>query len=376
MQWKFTVLGGLCVLGLLAPGLVAAEEKKEYPTQPQVSGFFLLDSYSGDSGDVDTVENTFLLRRARLGVKGDFSEMISYQFVGGFDGADKTASKDASSAQLFDAWANMKLHPALQIRAGQFKYNFDLEGKMSAPDLPFATRASIVNNLIGKLGRNGSIFRDIGVEVHGGGKAPVGWGYTVGVVNGNGANIRDDNENKDVYVRGTVAPVGGVSLGAGFYSGDAMITTDPDPTVTGDEVTTEQNETVWTADVLHTMGPFAFMAAYYQATLEVDTGDDVEPVGWYAVGSYRLLSNLDLLLRYQQEDQDSNADEKLYSSLDIGLNYYFARKGTWNGTRLMLNYMVRDAEDAAKSKVWEERGADVTGEDVNNLFIARLQVPF
>lgn len=361
------LLGGM----LLVPEMGRGEEK-EYPTKPNIFGFFQLDYYEGDAGDSTAVERTFFNRRTRLGISGALTEQLSYQWVGNFDGADSNAT--AASAQLLDAWVNFSLNPLLQVKAGQFKYTFDREGKDSGMTLPFATRPAIVNTLVGRLGQTGGLFRDIGLEIYGGQKKPIGWGYALGVINGNGTNLQDVNDHKDGYLRGTIEPIGNVSVGAGYYKGKNVFTrTAGTPPVT---TVVKHDEQIWTVDTMLKVAPFVFVAAYYKGEYEPEAGADVEPKGWYALGSYSLLSNLDLLLRYQIENQDSNASEKKLRSTDIGVNYYMARKGVWSGTKVALNYMLRDADKSASSKVWDERGAAVTGEDVNNLFIARLQIPF
>lgn len=361
------LLGGM----LLVPETGRGEEKV-YPTKPNVFGAFQFDYYDGDAGDSAGVERTFFNRRTRLGISGSLTEQLSYQWGGSFDGADSNTT--ASSAQLLDAWVNFSLNPLLQVKAGQFKYTFDREGKDSGMNLPFATRSAIVNTLVGRLGQTGGSFRDIGVEISGGQKKPVGWGYAIGIINGNGSNLQDVNDHKDAYLRGTIEPTEKISIGAGYYKGKNQFnrTTGTPPVTT----TVKHDEQIWTVDTMVKVNPFVFAAAYYQGGYEPETGADVEPKGWYALGSYSLLPDLDLLLRYQMEDQDGNASEKKLRSTDIGVNYYLARKGIWGGSKVALNYMLRDADKTASSKVWEERGAAVTGENVNNLFIARLQIPF
>jgi phosphate-selective porin len=363
-----TKLAFLTLLGaaLLWPMVATAQGKPA--AGPKVGGYMQADFYAGDDPGTGA-DTSFFLRRVRIGVSGDIAKtIVSYGFTGGFDGGNSPTS--ASSANLLDAWINLKFDPLFQVRAGQFKYTFDREGKESGSAIPFAMRSAITRDMAEHLGLGGGSFRAIGLEVHGASKTPVAWKYALGVVNGNGINRTDDNDDKDVYLRGEIEPVKGLSFGAGYTTGRYRSGTPP----------VDRTDSAWTIDAQYHVGPFAIRGAYYAGEYKT-AGVSKEPDGWYVVGSYKILPNLDLLLRYQQYDADTNVGNNTFDSFDVGVNYYFARKGAWGGTKLVLNYMFRDCDagctGGVTNRVWYERGATLSsGTAVDDVFIARLQVAF
>jgi phosphate-selective porin len=361
---RFAASAILMLISILAPVIAFTEEKK-FPTKLQISGYFQTDYYVADSGDAPNVpEASFFIRRARLSMNGDLSEMIDYRFVGSLDGTD--ANSPTGAAQLIEAWANFKFHPFFKVKVGEFKYTFDREGRESSANLPFVMRPTVVNGLVNSLGRTGGIFRDIGIEFNGGMKNPIGWSYFLGLINGNGLNGRDDNNHKDLYFRLVAEPFRHLNLGAGHYWGKAQVGTPA----------TGRNEKIWTVDGAYVLGPVAVAAAYYEADYDQAGGVNMKPKGWYALASYKVLENLDLLVRRQEYNQDGNAQDKVQASTDFGANFYLARKGMWSGAKIAVNYMFRHAQSGASSAIWEERGATVTGSNVKDLFAARLQIPF
>lgn len=358
---------------LLLPSFALAQEKK-FPTA-KVGGYVQTDYYLGDAegatvaaGATGTADadkdrdSSFFIRRARLGVKGAVSQMITFGILGGFDGGNSATTR--SSANLLDGWINLKFDPAFQVKIGQFKYTFDREGKESGSATPFAMRPAVINDIVVALGQAGGSFRDIGIEIHGGGKAPIGWKYAAGVLNGNGIGLYDNNKDKDLYARVEIAPIKELSMGGGYYTGKFG------------NAPSKTDESAYTVDAQVSINRFTVRGAYYKGEYEVAGAADKEPEGWYVVGSVAVIPTLDILARYQTYESDSNKADYEIPSIDIGVNYYFDKKALWGGSKLVLNYMIRDADKSASSKVWEERGVSVKGDAVENVFIARLQATF
>jgi len=89
------------------------------------------------------------LPRKRVGVEGMLFDRVGFQVEG-----------EVGDTQPWrDAFADVKLHRSLHIRAGRFKVPFSLEQLTSGTDLDFIARAAVVTDL--------SPSRDIGVMVHG-----------------------------------------------------------------------------------------------------------------------------------------------------------------------------------------------------------------
>ncbi len=103
------------------------------------------------------VNNTFLLHRARLDVKGDIDDNWNYEVYTEFAGTTK----------LLDAYTTYKIADYLKFTAGQFKVPFSLESLIQDSQLDFIDRSQVVNALAGRStdvigNQNG---RDIGIQI-------------------------------------------------------------------------------------------------------------------------------------------------------------------------------------------------------------------
>ena len=120
--------------------------------------FFLSDS-------AFPVTNSFFLRRARPILEATIGKYLEFRLQPDFG---------QGTTVLFDAYAEMKVTPALAARAGKFKAPVDLERLQSASDIVFAERALATN-----LAPN----RDVGLQLSGDlGSGLVAW--QAGVFNG------------------------------------------------------------------------------------------------------------------------------------------------------------------------------------------------
>ncbi len=86
------------------------------------------------------VNNTFLLHRARLDVKGDIDDNWNYEVYTEFAGTTK----------LLDAYTTYKIANFLKFTAGQFKVPFSLESLIQDSQLEFIDRAQVVEALVGR----------------------------------------------------------------------------------------------------------------------------------------------------------------------------------------------------------------------------------
>ena len=356
---KFTALSAALLFGatLLA-----------FPQQAQAKGDKLHKMYgymqawyaSGDdSSNSAASSQTFLMRRARLGMKGTLSDIVSYKIL--FEGAGNT---DQSGAML-DAVAFLKLAPMAKLEIGQFKYNFDMVGRSSSSSLPFITRPLATSKVAGKIGTS---YRTVGAQLVGKGKT---WGYVLGVNNGQGIKNQKDGQTGDdgMGLNGQVwaKPMKGLKIMAGFASNN------------DDNTTAGESDSFMTAGLQYHAGPAVLRAEYYNRTLSKAVGDSQNTVGFYVTGAYSITEALQLLARYQTVELDTNSNNTTMSSLDLGINYYLTqdKKGRlFRGTKLTLNYLSRNVESAARSKIFEERGQHLGyGEDTGTILL-QVTVPY
>jgi phosphate-selective porin OprO/OprP len=284
------------------------------------------------------VNNTFLLHRARLDVKGDINDNWNYEVYTEFAGTTK----------LLDAYTTYKIADYLKFTAGQFKVPFSLESLIQDSQLDFIDRSQVVNALAGRAtdvigNQNG---RDIGIQVNGS-FAKVDdrylFDYTLGVFNGAGYDVTTDNNNhKDIAGRFTVHPVNNLSISGDFYNGVDNFGTPAK----------NQKRNRGGFDARYVIGGLAIQAEY-------DKGTDatIKRDGWYGQATYFVVpKRLQLAAKYDTYDPNEvtlNVRTNYYTG---GINYFFN-----NWARLTIDYVDRQ-EEVTQIK--------------NNIFEAQLQLTF
>ncbi|MCJ7822257.1 MAG: porin, partial [Armatimonadetes bacterium] len=163
-------------------GKVEAEQKKH-----KIDGYAQFRYENDDGSD----ENQFLMRRARVNVRGPASERVSYRIEFQLD-AKVSGSAAGSKVQLRTAYADYALNTGT-LRIGQAKIPWGYELLESVPVLWTAERSLFMDRLFPNQ-------RDIGVQ----------WSYRsspsapqfdVGIFNGTGINASDNNDRKNVMAR-------------------------------------------------------------------------------------------------------------------------------------------------------------------------------
>src|SRR5437762_11588120 len=89
-----------------------------------------------EDGDVSAFEgrfgqtalkDRFRLRRARIGLTGDFAENFDFKLEGDFENSDGTSPSNRTDFSGTDIWLNWHQFPGAQIKVGQYKAPFGLE---------------------------------------------------------------------------------------------------------------------------------------------------------------------------------------------------------------------------------------------------------
>jgi phosphate-selective porin OprO/OprP len=148
----------------------------------RIGGIVQLDSrlFFGDGGGI--VNNSFVLRRARLISEATFNKIYSFQLVSEFGG---------SAVSILDANLSVAPSSLLQFKAGRFKVPIGLE-LLQADTATFFAERSLVTNLVPN--------RDLGVQIGGNYRDGV-VAYALGVFNGvadaaSTSNVDFDNEKE------------------------------------------------------------------------------------------------------------------------------------------------------------------------------------
>lgn len=175
------------------------------------------------SSQENAESNSFNVRMARLSLEGrilkDFYWKTQIQFNG-------NTSTLGNSPRVVDAFAEWQKFPFFKVKIGQYKRPFTFENPMNPIDQGFMSYAQNVNKLAGfsdRVGEHASNGRDIGLQFQGdfiknaAGRNLVH--YQIGVFNGQGINVKDVDQRKDVIGGLWVMPVSGLRIGAFGWTG-------------------------------------------------------------------------------------------------------------------------------------------------------------
>ena len=215
-------------LAALAFGSVSAQEKEaklKVLSDIKFSGYIMSQYQYSDKesnkGEKDI--NSFNIRMVRMALEGrvakDFYWKAQLQVNG-------NTSNLTVAPRMVDAFAEWQKYDAFKVKAGQFKRPFTFENPMHPITQGFMGYSQNVTKLAGFSDRNGehsSNGRDIGVQLQGDLlKANDGHHYLhyqVGVFNGQGTNMKDVDQRKDIIGGVWVAPIKGLRIGAFGWTG-------------------------------------------------------------------------------------------------------------------------------------------------------------
>ena len=212
---KTVIMLGCCLF--LACTAAQAEEKTENKEKvsliPKVTGMINL-RYAYDDSNKD--QHGFDVRRVRLGVRGNLHEKLDYVFQAEY----------AGNVRLLDAYIRWKINPAFNIQVGQFKVHYSMETLGGPANWLTTEQAAGVSRLNGYSDLSGlnshKNGRDIGLMFYGGLIHKELFDvlrYRVGVFNGNGINLKDNNRKKDVAGMLWISPVRQLSFTGAYYYG-------------------------------------------------------------------------------------------------------------------------------------------------------------
>jgi phosphate-selective porin OprO/OprP len=294
----------------------------------RITGQIQLDNRSYlDNNDTTNID-TFLLRRARLGIEAEVFKYYEFRLLPDFGQAQPS---------ITDAYINIHYIDAIQFEAGKFKQPFSYEQLIQDRYVPVAER-SLIDQLVPQ--------RDEGVMVHGqnllGGRVD----YAAAVFNGETNGNTDTNNAKDVAARIAVrpffdserpgtTPLGHLQFGFAFTTGVEQEAITPNPLRTPSQIAWFTFNTGvrangvrnrYSPEVSYFYGPFGFAAQYFHEDQSLSSAAStaaVPRVGAHYDGGYVLAT---LLL--------TGEERTTYSQLIRPLHPFdpcspFANPGAW-----------------------------------------------
>ena len=334
MKHNFRIIIGM--LALAIPLCVNAQNdvqqqidelKGKVDRMPKISGFVqgMYQANLSDNGDL--IDNTLRMRRVRMSIDGKLSKTVSYKIQGDF----------VRSPMLVDAFIKYKPCNEFAIQIGQFKTPFTLESPINPVNLEIFDYGENVQQLGGYSDICGikAIGRDIGIMATGslfpveknGETAYNIVDYAVGVFNGNGVNVIDNNNRKDIVGRLEVHPgLKDLTLSGSYYYGQYQ---------TIDDHGTRNR---WSAGVQYNDGKLVLRSEYFDGTTGYHNTVDPEASfieqyrfsnGYYAVAGYNFMVGKDKsqklmpVLRYEHfEPGNTNITVDGTNWYTVGINYW------------------------------------------------------
>lgn len=282
-----------------------------------LSGYLQVDGLTVVGDDFEESNDTFRVRRMRVGLSGDLAPKVGWTFS--LEATGTAHMRDAFITLRFIEWAN--------IRFGQFYQPFALDRINSTSRLEVIDRAPVTERI--------ALTRDPGVMVYNA-RPFFGWlSYSLDVSNGTGMNVADNNDTKDVTGRLVISHplLRGFSVGLNGSSGDQ-------PTGT---------RTRGGLDISIDKRAFKFVV---EGLVEESDGTGPDRDGFYVLGVYRLhprqvtphFRMLEFAARYSSLDDPSGARlatpirsfiPETTNEFQFGGNYYVNRN-----VRFLANAIV------------------------------------
>ena len=277
--------------------------------------------------------SSFFIKRVRLDLRGDIARKLDYRVQLEF----------ASSPKIVDAYLQYRPFRQLNFKLGEYKIPFTIENTDYVPlkfeliEYPLALQRlmgfaePIGGRYVGGAMQGGETLkdtgRDMGLTLHGsffpcGERALLS--YDVGVLNGAGINLRDNNRSKDVVARLTLRPVRGLTLSGSWYGGEY-----------GADCLERQRVS---AGVCYDRGRGVVRGEWiggrtgYAATEEYAAGT-FDSSGWYVLGGVRLTPTLMPVVRYDTLLSDTASDDSRQTNWTAGILWQPVRY-----LRCQLNY--------------------------------------
>jgi len=324
---------------------------------PKLGGFFM-GQYQATFQD-DNNSNSFNLRIARASLEGRVLEDFYYKMQVQFNGNTTTLG---SSPRLVDLFAEWQRYDFFKVKVGQFKRPFTFENPMNPIDQGFMGYSQNVQRLSGfsdRTGEHSSNGRDIGVQLQGdflknaSGRNLLH--YQIGVFNGQGINVKDVDERKDIIGGVWVMPIKGMRLGIFGWEGSHArkgAYTDADGNEGSGLVSLRQhryalsaeykaNDMQLRAEYIHSTG-YGFKTTYQKsenlsdATVNWSNGNKAD--GFYALAVVPVTRDHKLHVkgRYDLYRKQANWDTSR-TQYEVGVNYQVIKNLEFQSEYALIN---------------------------------------
>jgi phosphate-selective porin OprO/OprP len=297
-----------------------------------VGGYLQLNGEAGDAPDsrFTGINDRFLVRRARLTVKGAFAENIDFTLQSEF-GNSNLAANTGYRAQLTDVFVNWNKYEVANVQLGQFKTPFGYEQLLPDTKVASVERSLPTDSL--------TLGRQIGLALNGA-IANKHVTYSAGLFNGNGVNNGNNDNDQFLYAARVAAVPWTTKAGRASVGVNALRSRDNGTSFSG-------HRTGWGVDGQFNHGALDLAGEYLHQHLDRFSGADTSADGWYAQASWYFPGRVwQALARYESYNANTAAAGNTSDTWILGLTYYL--KG--DDLKLSLNYLLGDPAGPLKNQ--------------------------
>lgn len=350
------LLGMLTAIAALP--LSAQERKAAWFDNVRVSGFAIAQyQYAAPK---DNAYNTFNLRMARVALDGNMAGDFYWKTLIQINGNTSTLGSFPRVVDLFIEWQKYK---PFNVRVGEFQVPFTFESPIHPVDVGFMDNEQAVLKLTGYADRSGQHSnngRDIGIMLQGD-FLPNAQGrdlihYAVSVVNGQGINLKDVDQRKNIVGSVWFIPIEGMRIGVSGWEGSYARKGSWTDEATGETktgvrslpqhryaISADYNKEGWTfrSEYIHSTGK-AFAKTMQNTDDESATdcslssaGDKAD--GFYALGIAPVIKNkVNVKARYDlyRNNAEWNSAKTFY---EIGADYHFTKNLKFSAEYALVN---------------------------------------
>jgi hypothetical protein len=316
--------------------------------QPQADYRLLGQDFLGNSLN----SSSFYFNRARMGATGVIPYDFSYYFMMEF-------SPTLGGPYIIDAFiAYKRFAPYVNASIGQFKSPFGIELLTPCHKLLVINRSMVVDNLASAFRVPGN--RDLGFLLFGGtgdlslfgSKTKNIFGYQLGIMNGSGMNVRDDNRQKDIVGRLTFHPFDFITVGANYRTGKqppqaAGVTVDDIRSRIGFDLELKYKNFIVQGEYIKGTDEGSYtVGGGCGGETEVRIGSR-QSDGFFLQGGYMTPWRIQPIIRYETFNPNMAADQidDIQNIVTYGVNYFFNDR-----VRLQVNYLYK-AEETARVEI-------------------------
>lgn len=294
-------------------------------------------------------KNSFTMTRVILMANAELTRKLSFFLM--IDAASTQASK-----HLHEYYAQYAFMPEFKVRVGQFKTPYTLENIISPTLLGTVNLNEGTRYMAGIAGDplyGNYVGRDLGAMVTGDAiKARDGHyylNYSLGLFNGAGMNLRDNNNHKDVAAMINILPTKNITLSGSFIigKGNAQVNDMFGTIVEGADYTRNR----WSVGAEVNYKPLKLRTEYMQGR-----NGDINNRAFYAELWCRLFRNFDVVLDYDYLNKNTSMSKEARDALPawtrtnnymVGLQYW-----VYKACRISTQYIFSDRNTGPDTKAW------------------------